>query len=785
MNYQTIPFEMRQYPQWVLWRFEVVDGKKTKVPYSLNGRWASVTNEKTWHTYNDVIAHDNSYDGIGFVLTEDDPYCFIDLDYTDNQEEFKKQQAIYSNFLDTYSELSPSGKGLHIITKGKLEQGRRRGCVEMYSNERFMTMTGNVYNNRPIVDSQAKLDSLYKSLGKTDKPIILADDAQQYTDEELYNIAYNAENGGKFNDLYNGNWREHYSSQSEADHALINILSYFSRNREQIARMFRNSDLGRRDKAKRNDYVGRMIDRSFDNYMPQVDIGALAKNVKSAITEVREGNLNLKLLTIAELFPNEIAPVDATLPDLTNTSLSYSECAMDIDFENLPKGLVKEIARFVYAQSPRPVKAISTMTALALMAGICGRSYNISGTGLNNYFVLLAPTGIGKEGISKGINKLISSIEPQQPMVKSFVGLGELVSGVSLLRYLSEETQCCITVQGEFGMTMQRMTGRNATPPMLQLRKIILDLYGKSGNGEVMRSTVYADKLKNIGEIKAPSFTMLAESTPSTFFDALSDGLVDEGLISRFNIVECAAKRPPLNKNHNKIDVPQNLKDYLLSLASNCLTLNATDQVIDIDLSPEAESMFNEFDLFCDNQINETPEESYRQLWNRGHLKSLKIAGLFAIADNIYKPVVQATHAQFAIKFVRDSIQYMYNKYNNFEIGEESVSAERQVMDLTYIIGGIILNSKNENFGNPQMQADYVLPYRLLMQKVGNRKSFKSYQKGAVSLALKTSIQNLVDEGLLIEVKNHVLKEKYLYSGRAWAIADSKHFIKHAKENLK
>ncbi len=70
-------------------------------------------------------------------------------------------------------------------------------------------------------------------------------------------------------------------------------------------------------------------------------------------------------------------------------------------------------------------------------------------------------------------------------------------------------------------MTMQRMTGRNATPNMLQLRKIILDLYGKSGNGEIMRSTVYADKQKNISEIKAPSFTMLAESTPSTIFRCL------------------------------------------------------------------------------------------------------------------------------------------------------------------------------------------------------------------------------------------------------------------------
>ena len=606
MNYQLIPFELRKYPQWIVWKYEDVNNKKTKVPYNLKGFKASVTNPQTWHTFEDV-ANATGFDGIGFVLTENDPFAFIDLDHTSNQEEFAKQQTIYSNFIDTYAELSPSGKGLHILLKGRLPQGRRRGSVEIYSSQRFMTVTGNVYNNKEINNCQNRLETLYNSLGKADKIIKLADENQHYSDEDLFEIAYNAENGQKFYDLYNGHWQDYYSSQSEADHALINILSYFSRNQEQIARMFRASALGKRQKAMRDDYVGKMVMRSFDNYIPPVDIGALAENVKNALAEneqLKKGNLNLQLLTPAEMFPTQIAPVDVPLPDLSKTNMSYSEYALDVDFENLPNGLIKELARFIYAQSPRPVKAISTMTALALMAGICGRSYNISGTGLNNYFVLLAPTGIGKEGISKGINKLINTIIPQQPLAKTFVGLGELVSGISLLRYLSEETQCCLTVQGEFGMTMQRMTGRNATPNMLQLRKIILDLYGKSGNGEIMRSTVYADKQKNISEIKAPSFTMLAESTPSTFFDALSDGLVDEGLISRFNIVECTAKRPPLNKHHNKIEVPTDLKDYFLNLASNCLTLNATDQVIDIEMTHEAEEIFNDFDKFCDDEIN-------------------------------------------------------------------------------------------------------------------------------------------------------------------------------------
>lgn len=787
MNYQLIPFEMRHYPQWIVWKFEDVNNKKTKVPYNIKGYRASVTNPQSWNSFDEVTqAVNNGFDGIGFVLTKNDPYAFIDLDHTEDQEEFSKQQTIYTNFIDTYAELSPSGKGLHIIMKGRLPQGRRRGSVEIYSSQRFMTMTGNVYNSRHIENCQNKLDTLFNSLGKSDKIIQLADEQQHYADNELFEIAYNAENGQKFYDLYNGHWQDYYSSQSEADHALINILSYFSRNQEQIARMFRASALGKRQKAMREDYVGKMIKRSFDNYIPPVDIGAMAENVKNALADTEQnkaGNLNLQLMTLAEMFPTQIAPIDAPLPDLSKTNMSYSEYALDVDFENIPNGLIKELARFIYAQSPRPVKAISTMTALALMSGICGRSYNISGTGLNNYFVLLAPTGIGKEGISKGINKLINTILPQQPLAKTFVGLGELVSGISLLRYLSEETQCCLTVQGEFGMTMQRMTGRNATPNMLQLRKIILDLYGKSGNGEIMRSTVYADKQKNISEIKAPSFTMLAESTPSTFFDALSDGLVDEGLISRFNIVECTAKRPPLNKHHNKVEVPKDLKDYFLNLASNCLTLNATDQVIDIEMTTEAEQVFNDFDKFCDDEINNSPEESYRQLWNRGHLKSLKIASLFAIGVNIYKPVIDKEQALYAIQFVRESIQQMYNRYSNLEIGVDSVSFEKRTLDLTYVVGYILINSKTTNFGNDEMKKDYVIPYKLLQSKCASRKSFKSNEKGGVAQNLKLAIQDLVDAGYLVELKPHVLKEKYNYSGKAWTIANPKHFIQYTTNN--
>lgn len=787
--FSNIPYELQTHNQWVVWRFEQTDnGKPTKVPYQVNGRHANVMDKTTWSDFNSVINAVKNYDGIGFVLTEEDPYCFVDLDHTEDPDVISTQHLIFQNLNETYAEFSPSGKGLHIICRAKTAQGRKKGDIELYSKARFMTMTGNVYNQKMIVDCQPQIDTLYNALSKTDKVIQIADQEQHYSDNDICLIASQAENGEKFVDLYQGNYKPYYKSQSEADHALINIIAYYSRNIAQIERIFKASELGKRKKAERSDYVGKMISRSFDNYIPPVDIGALAENMRKQVqtqkTYSKGRPLNLQLMTLAELFPNEIAPIDNSkpLPDLKNMPFSYSEISQNVEFEDLPDGAIKEIARFIYAQSPRPVKTISMVTALAFMSGICGRSYNISGTGLNNYFVLLAPTGIGKEGMSKGVNKMLNAIMPQQPLAKTFIGMGELVSGISLLRYLSDETQCCLTVQGEFGLTMQRMTGRMASAPMLQLRKILLELYGKSGKGEIMRGSVYADSNKNISAIDSPAFSLLAESTPETFYDALSDSLVDEGLMSRFNIIECGAKRPPLNKSHHAVDLPSHLHQWILTIVSNSLTLNATNTVINIEIDKRAEELLDNFNNFCDDIINKSTDESYRQLWNRGHLKVLKIAGLFAIGDNMYKPVVTISHVRYAIDFVQKSIKTLYERYTNNEIGFNALSDNKQLKDVCTIFRRCILNPEKLNFPHPQMKEDFVFPAQFIMRGCTSYKSFRLSNMSNADI-FKRATSTLESWGVITEVRLHELAQKYNYRGKAWAISDPKFFLNEEYKN--
>ena len=85
--YQNIPFELQGVPHWVVWRYEEANGRKTKVPYSVKGFHASVNNPKSWATFYDALDVVENYDGLGFVLTKNDPYAFIDLDHTELPDE--------------------------------------------------------------------------------------------------------------------------------------------------------------------------------------------------------------------------------------------------------------------------------------------------------------------------------------------------------------------------------------------------------------------------------------------------------------------------------------------------------------------------------------------------------------------------------------------------------------------------------------------------------------------------------------------------------------------------
>jgi hypothetical protein len=76
MNPEGIPAELRERRQWVVWRGERRDGKRTKVPYRVDtGQRASVDDPGSWASYEQASAFARRFNfGIGFVFTTADPF---------------------------------------------------------------------------------------------------------------------------------------------------------------------------------------------------------------------------------------------------------------------------------------------------------------------------------------------------------------------------------------------------------------------------------------------------------------------------------------------------------------------------------------------------------------------------------------------------------------------------------------------------------------------------------------------------------------------------------------
>src|SRR6516165_3901435 len=174
---KNIPDKLKQLRQWVLWRYEIRDGKLTKVPYTAVGYRASVTNPEHWSTFEHVLAIWRAQrvrcDGIGFVFATDDGYSGADLDNiypSDAADCAPWAEDIIQRFGDTYAEESPSGKGLKIWVRARAPRCGRwiieGGAIELYDRNRFFAMTGRSNGIVVVTDHQQDIELLVANLDR-------------------------------------------------------------------------------------------------------------------------------------------------------------------------------------------------------------------------------------------------------------------------------------------------------------------------------------------------------------------------------------------------------------------------------------------------------------------------------------------------------------------------------------------------------------------------------------------------------------------------------------------
>ena len=277
---ETIPAEMKMRPQWVAWRSEQRGTTVAKRPINARtGSPADVTDLSTLSPYevSTAYAHPRGI-GVGFAFTAGDGFAGVNIDDCVNPDTglVESWAARIISYLDSYTEVSPSGRGVKIFLHGTLPPGgpRRKGRLEMYDRGRYFAVTGQHLLSTPleVEERSEELMTLYREVfGET--PVTAGRDDQlasaSLSDDEVIAKAREAQNGSNFVRLWAGDI-SNYPSSSEADLALCSQLTFFAQDAEQVDRIYQRSGLVR-DKWDREDYRRSTLNRALqreDHWRP-------------------------------------------------------------------------------------------------------------------------------------------------------------------------------------------------------------------------------------------------------------------------------------------------------------------------------------------------------------------------------------------------------------------------------------------------------------------------------------------------------------------------------------
>jgi len=269
-----IPDALKGLNQWVVWSYRLTDGKFKKPP--LNPRTmrdASTNDPHTWSDFAAALAvyEDGKADGIGVVMRAGSGVVGIDLDRCIAPDGTVEPNALrITEMINSYTELSPSGTGLHVFALAELPVARRSGPVELYGTSQYLTVTGSVFEDHHLMRAaQAEVEKLHAAITpppvSTPSPRTPPAPAREYPrrlDREIIERASSSRSGAKFRALWNGD-TSGYQSGSEADAALCCMLLYWTDgDRDRADALFRQSGL-MRPKWERPDYRERTFNAAL------------------------------------------------------------------------------------------------------------------------------------------------------------------------------------------------------------------------------------------------------------------------------------------------------------------------------------------------------------------------------------------------------------------------------------------------------------------------------------------------------------------------------------------
>ena len=239
--------------------------------------------------------------------------------------------------------------------------------------------------------------------------------------------------------------------------------------------------------------------------------------------------------------------------------------------------------------------------------------------------------------------------------------------------------------------------------------------------------------------------------------------------MSRFCVIEYTGERPDPNLARLQTPPPELVAKFNAIFQYGAL-LQVREQFLEVALSEQAQDILSRFSNECDHSIRGAgDDEAVRQLWNRAHLKALRVSALLAVGDHPFEPVISIEHASYALTLIRHGIAAFEKRIRSGDVGEGTDGGrEQKVLD---ICKEFVLLSADKMPSylkhGERMRQSSIIPRKYLQQRTQRLAAFEKHKLGhteALNRAIKTAITN----GNLMEVKKEALVEQFAFHGQAY-----------------
>lgn len=531
----NIPIELAELDRWVVWKFELKqNGSPAKVPFNARTKKrASVAKDLDWCDVATAMTayKQDDFDGIGFVFVAEDDICGVDIDNCrDSFGNLTPEAISILKQLDSYSEVSPSGRGVKIFCRGRLPLDSGRKCkldarqrLELYTSARYFTFTGEALKNCKTELSEASdglVAIVQKYLDQNEKqpekvacvrPLNAVLRASAYAKTMEPSIAGD---GG----------------HDRAFHFCCRMLNGFDLTVEEFWPIVDEwndrceppwSTLELNHKIDQALKVGKQEQRG---YMFGDDL----QTVSTGVAEFHDWFVENETQWLEKHeFPVHLLPHSGLLADICD-----------------------HINRTAFRKQPvLSMSAAISLMSLALSRKICDELDTFT----NTYIINLALTGEGKNNPQRQMMKMIESVDFDLALL-----VGDEVTSDTAIENDLYRHGTMLYLKDEYGAEWKGHTGR--APWLHSVNTVLMKLWGKA-DGTHRCKTKAADSKPRL--IIGPCLSLSGWTTPGMFWPTVTADHLTDGFLARLLLFDVTDVPSIINEEQSMEQVPKALTDRL------------------------------------------------------------------------------------------------------------------------------------------------------------------------------------------------------------------------------